>query len=279
MLSEKLLLRRIKSAENISKVTKALERVATSKMKKAVDKAVKGAPYVSGITEMVTKLVGKIDPKKITLLNRSKGTKTLILLISSNKGLCGSLNSALFKKVLSFMEALGECDFLTLGKKGENLLLKFKKNIKADFSDISPATNSVNPLGELITDAFSQEEYKDVYIAFNRFVSALKYEPSIQKILPMESIVGASDNNKPLIEPSVNSLVRDLLAHYLETQIRNSIMSAEASEHSARMFAMKNASDSANDLISILTLEKNIARQQKITMELADIVTAREAIQ
>jgi F-type H+-transporting ATPase subunit gamma len=286
MANERLIKGRIKSAKNIAQITKAMQMVAASKMKRAQALALSGRPYAEKIAEVVATLVKKIDKGKHPLLKKNVTGKRLIVLISTNKGLCGGLNTNLFRSLSrSFTHTeLDESGFVTLGKKGELFLVRMKLSLLADFSG-SSVTESIPALTTFIVDGFLKGEYKEVYIVYNNFISALKQEPVLKKILPIaefkteELTPEKGEELDFLIEPSIDALLDQLLFHYLENQIRDALLEAEASEQSARMIAMKNATDNANDLVGLLTLEYNKARQEKITYEIADIVTARLAVE
>ncbi len=273
MANTRLIKRRIKSAQNISQITKAMEMVAASKMKKAQDAAVLGKPYAEKIAFVTRELADKIDKKLHPLLSSGNSYgKTLIILISTNKGLCGGLNTNLFRMVYNWVGHSKEVDFITLGTKGQNFVLRTGNNLVADFSQNYPFVQNIPALTKLFVDAFTKGIYKEVYLAFNSFINALKQVPSKKLILPIVNL-SKSDNKEKnyyfsefLIEPSINEVIDSLLPHYLENQVRAAIYEAEAS-------------DAAKDLTDELTLIYNKARQEKITNEIADIVTARTAVE
>lgn len=292
MANIRLIKNRIKSSRNISQMTSAMEMVSASKMKKAQEKAILGKPYANKIFQMVHDLARRIDPKLHPLLSRGniEANKKLIILISTNKGLCGGLNTLLFKNLLNYLkvgtqaeETSGE--YISVGKKGERFLARSGKDLIADFSQKTPFSDSVGAIIKLSVDGFLQGKYSEVLLIYNTFINSLKQVPTIKKILPLTGFserLPADDSIKEsefLIEPGPDEVLDSLLPHYLENQVRFAIYDGEASEHSARMIAMKNASEAANDLIAGLSLLYNKARQEKITYEIADIVTARLAVE
>ncbi|OGF99918.1 ATP synthase F1 subunit gamma [Candidatus Gottesmanbacteria bacterium RBG_13_37_7] len=287
MANTRIIKRRIKSAQNISQITKAMEMVAASKMKKAQEEAVMGKPYAQKIYEVTRQLAGKINRESHPLLTLGNITgKKLIVLISTNKGLCGGLNTNLFRTVQKFVGTDKTYDFVAVGKKSQNFIVRTGKNLTADFSATIPFTEIVPPLTQYLVQGFLNETYQEIYLVFNAFLSALRQIPVTKMILPISTLKTedkvASDTDhfvEFLIEPSIDHVLDILLPHYLENQIRSSILEAEASEHSARMIAMKNATDAAFELTQELTLIYNKARQEKITNEIADIVTARLAVE
>ena len=286
MASERKIKRRIASAKNIAQITKAMQMVSASKMKKAQQKALSGRPYAEKIAEMVSQFIKKIDESKHPLLAVNQQGKKLIILISTNKGLCGGLNTNLFRSFMRWypQEEWLQNAYVSMGKKAESLLIRSQANLIADFSQTPSFSDNISALTTLITDGYIKGEFKEVDIVYNNFISSLMQEPTRKRILPIaEFAIEAKSQQQPkteesyefLVEPSIESILDELLFHYLENQVRDCVLEAEASEHSARMIAMKNASDNAFDFISILTLEYNKARQEKITYEIADIVTAQ----
>lgn len=287
MANERLIKGRIKSAKNISQITKAMQMVAASRMKKAQLAALSGRPYTEKIAEMVSQFVKRIELSKHPLLARHETGKTMFIFISTNKGLLGGLNSNLFKAFVKWFSAseLANSVFVTLGKKGESFLIRNGYSLTADFSTVEPFSKNIPALTTLITEGFTRGEYKEVYLIFSNFISALKQEPLRKKILPVAEFNLGGQDQEPqseldfVIEPSIEAILDTLLFHYLENQVRDAVLEAEASEHSARMMAMKNATDNALELMDLLTLEYNKARQEKITSEIADMVTARLAFE
>lgn len=285
MAGERRLKRRIKSAQNISKITKAMQMVSASRMKKAQEAAISGKPYQEKIYQTVSELSKGIDRSLHPLLKKEEKTtgKILNILISTNKGLCGGLNTNLFRALNRWFPEKKETDYLTIGIKGEGFIVRSGRTLTADFS----ADNflaQVDAVSDFFIENFLNGKYREVNLIYNEFINSLRQVPFLIKILPIEKI--ESDEEKKqhmeanfLIEPSESIVLDALLPHYLEIQLRNAILEAVASEHSARMIAMKNATDNATSLISDLTLEYNQLRQQRITYEIADIVTAQIGIQ
>ena len=287
MASIRILRRRIKSAKNIAQITKAMELVAASKMKKAQAAAIAGKQYAQKIYEMVTNLAARSEVTNHPYLVRPSVLtgKRLIILISTTKGLCGGLNSNLFRFVIKTYPDFARYDVVTIGKKGTSLVVRFGANLKADFSNTTPFVASVPAIVELMVTEFLAGAYDGVDVVFNEFKSALQQIPKKKTVLPL-TIEGIQTEKEAddtfsefVIEPTKKEVFDALLPHYIENQIRDAILQAEASEHSARMVAMRNATDNASSLIDGLTLMYNKERQAKITFEIADIVTARLAVE
>jgi len=288
----KAIKKRTKSAQNIGQITKAMEMVAASKMRKAQKKALESKLYSQKIYELTASLMKDIDSKFHPLLRQPKNDdKPLLVLISTNRGLCGSLNLNLFRFVQRFlmtkMQNKEKIDFLTVGKKGFTQIIRMEKDLIADFSDAPRFSQTVAPIIQITASRFLQNQNTSVWLVYNDFVNALRQEPRLKKILPLKDIklkIKKQEEGKKtlkekktefLIEPSPKKIIDTLLPFYLESQVREAIFEAEASEHSARMLAMKNASDNALELVEGLTLEYNKARQQAVTTEISDIVTAK----
>lgn len=279
---------RIKSTKNIAQITKAMQMVAASKMKRAQDIAVSGKPYVAKIYDAVMNL-SKHSMKNIhpLFMPGNINGDTLVILISTNKGLCGGLNANLFRHVSEWFSGTNKIKYVTVGKKGQGYVVRNAKGLVADFSETIPFVSSVPALTKLVVDGFLGGQYKDVFLVYNDFENALKQTPVRKMIIPITDIPlpassqiesGAADFAEFTVEPTSESILDSLLPFYIENQIRAAILEAAASEYSAQMIAMKNATDAAGDLTRELTLIFNKIRQEKITYEIADMVTARATV-
>ncbi|HCM82090.1 MAG: ATP synthase gamma chain [Microgenomates group bacterium GW2011_GWC1_43_11] len=281
MASIRLLRGRIKSVKNIAQITKAMEMVAASKMKKAQAQALSGKLYAQKIFDMVMELGEKSDSRHHPLLTKPAQTtgRRLILLLSTNKGLCGSLNTNLLRFFLETYPNVNAHDYVSIGKKGANLLVRMGGSLIADFSQSNTFVETVPALADLAVSGYLSYKYDGVDLVWNEFFSALKQHPVKKTILPLtmafEQTKSTAQNHEFLIEPTISEVFDRLLPHYIENQIRDAILQAEASEHSARMIAMRNATDNARSRIDDLTLMYNKARQEKITYEISDMITAR----
>lgn len=285
MANIRLIKRRIKSAKNIAQITKAMELVAAAKMKKAQAAALAGKLYAEKIYEMVTRLASRTDFCSHPLLTPPHPTgKRLVVLLSTNKGLCGGLNTSLFRFFMKQYPAGAQYEVVSIGKKGADFVTRLGHGVRADFSDTTPWERVVPALVEYLTEQFLSGEFDAVDLVSNEFLSVSKQVPHAKTVLPL-TISGQSAAMKDegtyefLIEPSVEEVFSALLPHYVENQIRDAVLQAEAAEHSARMIAMHNATDNADSLQDDLTLQYNKARQEKITYEITDMVTARLAVE
>ena len=285
MANIRLIKRRIKTSKNISQITKAMELVAAAKMKKAQAAALAGKLYAGKIYEMVMRLAKRTDYRSHPLLLSPKPTgKRLIILLSTNKGLCGGLNTTLFRFLMHEYADFTKHDIMTVGKKGADFVTRMGHTVKADFSDTTPRERVVPAVVDLMIQSFLTGAYDGVDVVSNEFVSVVKQIPHKKTLLPLTlsgSELPSEDEGtyEFVIEPSVEEVFESLLPHYVENQLRDAVLQAEASEYAAQMIAMHNATDNANSLRDELTLQYNKARQEKITYEITDMVTARMAVE
>lgn len=271
--------KKIKTIANVRKITKAMEMVAAVKMKKAQRMAVEGKPYQEILIKVINQIINPNLIEYSPFFNNKPGSKRdLYLFISSNKGLCGAFNANLFRLALREIN-FDQSDFIVLGKKASTIIAKMGGIILADFSNRIPFVDNVSSIFSLIEERFLSGENSSVFLFYNRFISSFRSEPVKQKILPLTEW-----KKDPLqlrfnylFEPSPKEILTQLIKDYLQYRIRMAILDSEAAEQSARMMAMKNASDNADEIVYSLTLLRNKLRQQSITYELLDMVTAKEA--
>ncbi len=284
MAGTKEIKRRIKSVKNTKKITKAMELVSASKMKRAIAATLAARPYSSYSWEVLQALSEYVSENKHPLLVEREG-KTLVVLITSNRGLCGGYNSQVLKKVVGMLRAAeGEqIDFVSVGKKGEVSLRRLGQNIVASFNDLSetPRFQDIAPIVSLIVDMYKKGEYGKIKIAYTDFVSALTQTPQVKLLLPIkkdelieelkESKKTAVKNTDYIFEPDYATLMAMIVEKIARGRVFQMVLESSASEHSSRMIAMKNASDSAGEMIDDLTLAFNKARQANITQEISEI--------
>jgi F-type H+-transporting ATPase subunit gamma len=274
--------KKIRTIGNVRKITKAMQMVAAVKMRKAQKFAIEGKPY----QEILNKIIKRIVTPKILsssrLLKKTEEQivdKNLYILISSNKGLCGPFNFNLFKFLLTEADFQKD-NFIVLGQKGASFILKMRGNIIANFSDQLPFIDNVSAIFSLVIDNLVNNKCQKVFLVYNKFFSTFKSESVKEQFLPIvdfKELDKLETRTEYLIEPSMEEIFDSLIRDYLQGRIRSAILDSEAAEHSARMMSMKNATDNADDIIYNLTLLRNRLRQQSITYELLDMVTAKEA--
>jgi F-type H+-transporting ATPase subunit gamma len=276
--------KRIRSIESTKKVTHAMELVAAAKMRKAQLSALSGRPYSINLNQIINEVRQKTDKSTHTLLMKKTAPKQLIVLISSDRGLAGGLNINLFRDILN--KDIKDATYITVGKKTTTFAAKSGAEIIASFqSEEKSALDLARTIAKMVTDAFVNSQINKVSIVYPHFENTTNQIPKWVKILPIDFEADPTTRlpNYPttqlLFEPNARKILNDILPHYVQTQIYQVLLEAKASEHSARMVAMKNATDAAGDLIDDLTLTYNQARQEGITKELLDIVTAQKAFE
>jgi len=285
--------RRIKSITNTSQITKAMQLVASAKMKKAQDQAIAGRDYAMELLRFVADLQGNVDQEAHSLLGIPKEGKELVLVINTDRGLCGGLNANLLKKLRA--EVSKDADFVTVGSKLRKTLQKSGGNIVADWQIADPIPfSSARPIAKLLTEKFLSGDYAKVTVVFNRFVTTLTQHPRVVQLLPIDSELikeksakyqkevdhmEPAAKNDYIFEPNAKGVLDTLLPLYINYMVYQVLVEARASEHSARMVAMKAATDNAGDIVKALTLEYNKARQAAITSELLEITTAQKAME
>lgn len=277
--------KRIGSVKNTKQITKAMEMVAASKLKRAQEDALKSKPYYNSITEVIEKLVKatKISKNKFYVANKSE--EVLLFIISSDRGLAGAYNTNVLNYAKKYLSANKDTKFkiVAIGRKAAQYIARLDGNfeLEAEFEGFGEKINEdkLMPILSLATDKFLSGEVGSVGFIFTEFISSLKQEPSLSKALPIEfNIEDDEPFYKPILEPSAKALLDWATKKFVETTILQKLYEAAASEHSSRMFAMKNASDNASDLIDDLTLAMNSARQAAITQELAEISAGSAAV-
>lgn len=320
--------RRIKSISGTRKITKAMQMVSSAKMRRAQSAAVSSRTYsdlareiISALSELVdhshhpifannenVKQNGKVGNAKHNSSasnakrngnakdNGDAKNKAAVILITTNRGLVGSLNANLVHEARQRVLAEGlEADMFTYGKKGRDAVLKIAANIAAEFAkpDRTPKSDEVLPLSKLVTEQYIQGAYKKVFIAYTHFVSTVAQKPVVRQLLPFSRIsFGENGQAKPrlpehfknmnfeyVFEPDPGQVLDYLVPRVIESQIYQAILESDASEHSARMVMMKNATEAAGDLIEDLTLAYNRLRQANITKELAELTAGRIAVE
>ena len=277
-----VLKRRIKTASNISKTTKAFQMIAASRLKKAQNAAVSSKPYVEKLDYLSKGISGKIDKDNLHeyMKTQTDANAKLLIVISPDKGLSGGLVTNLMREVLHF-STTGKVYYITIGKKAERAVASLNKEIIASFpfGTSLPDFATVFPILKLVNEYFLGKKVSEVDILSTKFTSVFSQVPSVTTLLPIKlTEQAAADKSVTLFEPSADILLPTLLRHYLEMVIYQSLLESYASEQASRMIAMKNATDNALDIISQLRLEYNKTRQEKITNELLDIGGGSQAL-
>lgn len=296
MPSTQDLTRRIKSVKSTRKITRAMQLVSASKMRKAQNATLSSRTYAELANQIIKRLY--LEGKYIHPLmsENLKATKVGIILISSNKGLVGGFNTNLLNKVREHTQATPELitEIVAKGKKGAEGSARLKSNLVAQFPkyDRTESASELMPLAKFITENYLNGTYKQIFLAYNHFVSTLEQKPTLKLLLPfkvdtpnesVDQTAGIESRAELpaeiLFEPTKQAVLDKIVPRILESQIYQAILESDASEHSARMIMMKNATESAEDLIDDLTLTFNQLRQNKITTELSEITAGKLALE
>lgn len=298
MASVREIKRRIRSVKNIAQVTRAMQMVAASKMRRAQEQAKASRPYAAKAWEIFTHLAaqrGNVEQLHPLLTQREQVNNVAIIMITADKGLAGAYNGNVIRHVTRFMRENNyeNASLITVGRKGRDFMIRFGRNVVAEFADLppQPAVLDISPITRLVIDGFLLAEYDEVYLAYTDFINTLTQEPTIRLLLPikpghMESKVmseyledeGTMSTAEYIYEPNAETLLDTILPRFTELQVYQAVLEALASEHSARMVAMRSATENANELVGDLTLTYNKVRQDVITKEMLDIAGGAEAL-
>jgi F-type H+-transporting ATPase subunit gamma len=273
--------RRIKSVKNTAQITKAMQMVAAAKMRKAQAAALAGRPYQEMLTRVLAAIKGRVESTSHPLLAVRPIKKELILIFSTDKGLCGPLNTSLFRELTNIDRE--KTEFAVMGRKAVQYVARTRRNLSADFAlKDSVRFADIRPIARFASEKFISGEVDQVRVLYPKFINTLNQQPVLRSLLPVPAeeldLEGEANRGEYLFEPDVHGVLDAILPHYIAFQLFQMALNARASEHSARMVAMKNATDNAKELIKDLTLEYNKVRQENITTELLEITTAQLAV-
>ena len=283
---------RIKSVKNISQVTRALQAVSVSKVRKAINQLEDTRPYSVKAWQVLQHIAEQPDRGMLhpLLEKHAQEKQILAIVISGDRGLAGAYNTNVVRAVDEWVAQLeGSVKYISVGRKGRDQLLRRGWEILAEFSNLpaQPSYVDISPIGYLAIEQFLDYEVDQVYLVYTQFVNRMIHRPVIKKLLPLdpdlEDRVKKFEGEVPLVggyifEPDQRSLLEAILPRFTILQVFHAVIESLASEHSARMVAMKNATDNATELADALQLEYNKARQQAITNEMLDIAGGAEAV-
>ena len=283
--------RRIKSVKNTAQITKAMQMVAASKMRKAQMAAIAGRPYATLMNAVLAQVTTNAGDFTHPLLEARELKKRALIVISSDKGLAGALNGNLLREAVKFDK--NTTVYITAGRKASQFVARTKRQLAAEFTyKDAPLFSEARAISKFAQDLFSKGEVDQVDILFTNFISTLNQKPEVRQLMPIVEIKGVTagihgevnhealepGSTEYIFEPGAPAVLGALIPHYLNFQVFQILLEAKASEHSARMVAMKNATDNAKQLIKDLTLEYNKLRQANITKELLEITSAAMAM-
>jgi F-type H+-transporting ATPase subunit gamma len=282
MPSQREIRRRIISVRNIKQITRAMQFVAASKLKRAQDSTLQSRPYADKIDEVLADLASVLGAEDHPLLAKRESGARLIVLLTSDRGLAGSLNTNVIRKASEEITAdSGDLKVVTVGKKGHGAMRRAHVPVAAAFDGYGerPTFASVIPLARLITDDYIAGTYASIDLVYPRFVSTLVQRPVVERLLPIEPSEDTEGipGNQFIFEPDPGTVLRQLLPRYVATRVYQAALELTASFYSAQMVAMKNATENAQELIEDLTLTYNKVRQANITREMIEIATGAQA--
>jgi F-type H+-transporting ATPase subunit gamma len=282
MASIKILRRRIRSIQGTAKITRAMEMIATAKMRRTQQQALAGRPYSEKIRQVIANLAiepqtkGGIPP----LLQKRDVKKIYIIHMTTDRGLCGGLNTNLNRSVAKFiLEQKNPVTLITVGRKGRSFARGSGLNIYAEFPGLGDRASirETLPISRVVIEDYAKGEVDLVYLAYPRFVSTMVQKPTIEVLLPVEPArLPPGQIGEYIYEPGASAVLNELLPRFVEMQVYRGVLELIASEQSARMVAMRNASEAAQDMIESLTLTLNKARQESITKEISEITGGAE---
>lgn len=280
--------RRIRSVRNTAQITRAMEMVAAARMRRAQDRVRSARPYSEQIRAMIAALSdlgAAVDLNEFPLLQHRPINKAQIILVTADRGLAGALNSNIIRRALRFIadEADKATEFVAVGRKGRDFFTRTGHTITAEFTNLgpSPTMDQIRPVIALAINDFIEGRVDAVYIIYTRFVNTLVQQPEVLQVLPItapEDLVESERVRDFIFEPSPEAVLQALLPRYVETQLYQAVLESIASEESARMVAMRNATENARDLIDDLTLTLNKVRQAQITREVSEIAAGAAAL-
>jgi F-type H+-transporting ATPase subunit gamma len=273
----RLVRRRIKGVQSIAKITRAMEMIATSKMRRAQDRGLAGRPYAEKIRQVIADLaaIPSDDQAPHPLLQRRLISKIAMVYITPDRGLCGGLIANINRNTGSFiLQQSSPVTLVCVGRKGLDFMHRYGRDIRAEFTMLGdqPGLLDTLPISRIVIEDYTAGLIDGAYLSYTKFVSTLVQKPVIEPILPIEpAVIPRSENVEYIYEPDAQGVLAELLPRFVEMQVYHAILESIASEQSARMVAMRNATDNAKDLVDDLTLVYNKARQEAITKELLDI--------
>lgn len=285
--------RRIRSVRNVAQITRAVQLVASSKMRRAQERVTASRPYAEQLSKLLSRVASQADDlNDLPLMRKHDVKRVAIVLVTPDRGLAGALNSNLNRRAAQLAQELRReynnpslpITFVAVGRKGRDFLTRSRQNLLAEFTTLGdqPKPQDVRAIARTVTDAYINGEIDRALLVYPRFVSMVAQTPTVTQLLPVEppeaeETAGAAPQY--IFEPDAQQIFAELLPRYVETQIYQPLLETIASFYSAQMLAMKNATDSANDLLDDLTLTYNKVRQSAITTQILEVVSGANALQ
>jgi F-type H+-transporting ATPase subunit gamma len=281
--------RRIQSIRNTSQITRAMEMVAASKMRRAQQAVTASRPYSDRLRLMIGDLAAMAatdeEQSEFPLLERREIKRSQIMLVTADRGLAGAFNSNVIRRAIQFMrereEGYENIDMIAIGRKGRDYMTRFGQPLVADFTNLPDrlSIDDVRPMIQIASEDFVNGKVDAVYAVYTQFINTLRQEPRVLQILPIEPPEETGEVRDYIFEPEPFTVLNALLPRYIEVQIYQTLLESVASEHSARMVAMRNATENAKEIQDELTMTYNKARQAQITAEVSEIAAGAVAQQ
>ncbi len=284
MANIRLIRRRIKGIQSTAKITRAMEMIATLKMRRAQERGLAGRPYSDKISQVLADLaaLSRGTEAPHPLLQSRPVNKIAVVHITPDRGLCGGLNANINRLAANFiLEQSVPVTLITVGRKGLEFMRRYNRDIRAEFTQLGDQPDLLDtlPISRIVIDDYTDGVADQVYLVYTQFISTMVQKPFMKQILPVEPAeIPQAQNVDYIYEPSPAAVLGELLPRFVEMQIYHAILESIASKQSAQMVAMRNATDNANELIEDLTLMYNKARQESITKELLDITGGAAAL-
>lgn len=283
MATEREIRLRVRSIRNIQQVTKAQQTISASKMRRAQDAVLASRPFEERLRTVLNDLAPYADPEVSPLLVHREVKRALIVLVTSDRGFVGAMNTNTVRAAVRHADTLPGTSWVAVGRKGIAQLRRFGVRTTAEFSGLGdrPTTTDTNVIADVAREEFTSGRVDEVFIVFTRFVNTLRQVPTVRRLLPLvpeEEDIDARPPLQYLFEPDPETVLGAILPRLIEVAIYQAVLENLASEHSARLIAMRNATDAASDLIQELTLQANKARQWRITKEMLEIASGAEAM-
>ena len=280
MANIRLIKRRIRSIQSTAKITRAMEMIAASKMRRTQERGLAARPYAEKIAQVLANLAGRSSESGEVhpLLVRRPIKNIAIIHMTADRGLCGGLNANMNRLTMNFAQQEGKAvSMTTVGRKGREFMVRYGFNVRAEFSGLGdrPSLADLSPIARCVIDDYTNAVVDVVYLAYPKFVTTMTQRPIMEQLLPIEPApVTKGQNVDYIYEPSSDYVLAQLLPRFVEREIYHAVVETIASEQSARMVAMRNATDNAKEFIQELTLVYNKARQEMITKDIIEVAGA-----
>jgi F-type H+-transporting ATPase subunit gamma len=282
MPSERDLRRRVRSIKNIQQLTRAMQLVAASKMRRAQEAVLASRPFEEKLRSVLNDLAPYADPELSPLLVHRPVKKVAVVLITTDRGLVGPMNVNLLRATARFVAERPDATYIAVGRKGIGALRRQRAPVLAEFPNVPdrPTTDDTNAIARAAVDEFLSGGVDEVYLSFTKFVNTLRQEPTVRRLLPLEPEAEKAEEAavQYLFEPDPAEVMNRIIPRFIEVAVYQAVLESKASQFSAQMVAMRNATDAAGDLIGELTLAANKARQTRITKEMLEIASGAEAL-